>query len=195
MATELIWNNFQAELLGFIKKRVQNPFDAEDILQDIFIKIHLNLENLSQKDRLATWVYRITRNAIIDFYRKEKKNRLLDQVEVADVQETLIEQPGFYFMKCLMPLIQELSPKYQEAIVKTELEGISQKEYAQELGLSYSGAKSRVQRAKVQLQSLFVRCCGVSTDVYGNVIEATCTCSCGDAYGNVVEATCTCGDA
>jgi RNA polymerase sigma-70 factor (ECF subfamily) len=181
MATEIIWNNFQEQLLGFIKKRVQNPLDAEDILQDIFIKIHLNIEHLNQKDCLATWVYRITRNAIIDFYRKEKKNSSLEQIEVEDVQESLVEQPDFCFAKCLMPLVKELPPKYQEAFIKTKLEGMSQKEYAQELGLSYSGAKSRVQRSKVQLQSLFVRCFGISTDVYGNIIEAIYNCSCEDA--------------
>lgn len=177
MVTELIWKNFQTQLFGFIKKRVNNPLDAEDILQDIFIKIHLNIDTLSQEDRLATWVYRITRNAIIDFYRKQKKLDTLDLLEdIPFLQEKLIEQPDFYFTKCLMPLIEELPTKYQEAFIKTELEGLSQKEYAQELGISYSGAKSRVQRAKAKLQSLFIRCCGISTDAYGNIIRVACTC-------------------
>lgn len=181
MATELIWKNFQAQLFGFIKKRVANPLDAEDILQDIFIKIHLSIDSLNQEDRLATWVYRITRNAIIDFYRKQKKLDTLDLSEdIPLLEDNLMEQPDFYFTKCLMPLIQELPQKYREAFVKTELEGLSQKEYAQELGLSYSGAKSRVQRAKAKLQSLFVRCCGISTDAYGNIIQVACSCSCGD---------------
>jgi RNA polymerase sigma-70 factor (ECF subfamily) len=178
METKLIWDNFKGQLLGFIKKRVKNSFDAEDILQDIFIKIHLNIGTLSEKDRLETWVYRITRNAIIDFYRKDKKNSSLDQIDVEDVVESLLEQPDFYFTKCLMPLIEGLPAKYQEAFVKTELEGISQKVYAEELGISYSGAKSRVQRAKVQLQSLFVECCGTLSSTYEGFIEASSSCSC-----------------
>lgn len=178
METELIWENLRGQLLGFIKKRVKDPLDAEDILQDIFIKIHLNIENLSEKDRLKTWVYRITRNAIIDFYRKQKKNSSLDQIEVEDVKENLIEQPDFYFTKCLMPLVDALPPKYQEAFVKTELEDISQKVYAQELGISYSGAKSRVQRAKLKLQALFLKCCGILPKTYEDVVEASCSCSC-----------------
>jgi RNA polymerase sigma-70 factor (ECF subfamily) len=177
MATELIWNNFKGQLLGFIKKRVNNHVDAEDILQDIFIKIHLNIKSLSQQDRLETWVYRITRNAIIDFYRKEKKISSLDKIEVEDVEEMIIEQPDFYFTKCLMPLVKALPPKYQEAFIKIEIEGISQKVYAKELGISYSGAKSRVQRAKVQLQSLFISCCG-APPYTGDIMQVNCNCSC-----------------
>ncbi|WMX13763.1 MULTISPECIES: RNA polymerase sigma factor SigZ [unclassified Aureispira] len=182
MATEVIWDDFQAQLLGFIKKRVQSSFDAEDILQDIFLKIHLNIETLREQNRLTTWVYRITRHAIIDYYRKKKQLQSLEGIEPKGGAINWLEQqqPDFYFTKCLMPLIEELPPKYREAFIKTELEGISQKEYAEQAGLSYSGAKSRVQRAKNQLKMLFIRCCNISTDVYGNVIDMECSCSCGD---------------
>ncbi|MEO1451622.1 MAG: sigma factor-like helix-turn-helix DNA-binding protein, partial [Bacteroidota bacterium] len=67
--------------------------------------------------------------------------------------------------------LKQLPPKYQEALTATALEGVSQKELAEQLGISYSGAKSRVQRGKEKLKSLILACCKTETDRYGNLIE------------------------
>ncbi|BDS09459.1 RNA polymerase sigma factor SigZ [Aureispira anguillae] len=174
MATEKIWRAFQQQLLGFIKKQVNNPVDAEDILQEIFIKIHLHAANLTHKDKLSSWVYRITRNTIVDFYRKQKKTNTVELLELSLANEE--EEKQLVCTKCLLPMVYELPPKYKDAFIQTEIEGLSQKQYAEQNGLSYSGAKSRVQRAKNKLQALFVSCCGIVTDPYGNVIEGNCSC-------------------
>ena len=70
--TTSIWNEFSQELLGFIKARVNNEQNAEDILQEVFIKIHTKIDTIHKHQKIASWVYQITRNAIIDFYRKKK---------------------------------------------------------------------------------------------------------------------------
>jgi len=155
METEKIWKDFKSELLGFILSKVKNVQLSEDILQDVFVKIHLNLAYLKSEDKLTSWLYQITRNSITDYFRKAKPT-----VEVFDLPEENVDSnDGRNFEKCMLRFVNELPEKSREAIVQTELGKLSQKEYAEKLGISYSGTKSRVQRAKEELRDLFVSCC------------------------------------
>jgi len=155
MQTELVWNGFKDELFRFIFSRVKDNAIADDILQDVFVKIHLNLKNLHTENKLTSWLYQITRNAIADHFRKSKPN-----ADLSDIAEELPDEKDYLkFEKCMISFVRELPEKYREALLKTELGKLSQKEYAEEIGISYSGAKSRVQRAKEELRDLFIGCC------------------------------------
>lgn len=182
MNTTAIWQQFNDQLLGFIKARVNNPVNAEDILQDVFVKIHQKSKQLTDSDKLASWVYQITRNSIIDYYRKKKLP--ISDGEIFDTLEEETDHSDSYrknpqFTKCLMPFIDQLPEKYQDALNKTIYGDLSQKEYAQELGVSYTAAKSRVQRARKQLKELFTECCNIKSDQYGNIISSDIDdCSC-----------------
>ena len=176
MNTEQIWIDFNQQLLGFINSRVNNKSTAEDILQDVFLKIHLNAKKLKEETKLQSWLYQITRNAIIDFYRLKKlpiSNNL-----VLEIPEELNEESFLDFCNCLMPFIHQLSKKDKEAILKTELGSLSQKEYAENIGISYSTLKSRVQRAKLKLRDSFVSCCKMKIDKNGRIIPSKNECSC-----------------
>ena len=177
MRTETIWGDFKNELLGFIKARVKDDDLANDILQEVFIKIHLKINQLKDKDKLSSWVYSISRNTIIDYFRKQKREGFISNSESDLIQELEISQKDF--SSCLKSFIPALSTKDQDALLKTSFEGLSQKEYAEQINLSYSATKSRVQRARERLKELFVACCQVETDQYGNVIaskEEECNC-------------------
>ncbi|WP_316365587.1 sigma-70 family RNA polymerase sigma factor [Candidatus Thiodiazotropha sp. CDECU1] len=69
---EEIWNHYHSNLLAFIQKRVNDKTAAEDILQDIFVRIQSRIDTLENRSKLESWLYQITRNAIIDFYRSRK---------------------------------------------------------------------------------------------------------------------------
>jgi RNA polymerase sigma-70 factor (ECF subfamily) len=75
------------------------------------------------------------------------------------------------FSICIVPMIDALPEKYKQAITLSEIEGISQKDLAKNLNISYSGAKSRVQRGREMLKSLLQECCKISTDTYGNITK------------------------
>lgn len=175
--TEHIWNKFRAELLGFIKSRIRNKDVAEDLLQEVFIKIHSKANSLTKEDKLTAWVYQITRNTIIDYYRKAEPHIFQE-----DVKPGLIDDPKNLnkdLLVCLKPFIEELPEKYCEALLQTSFENKSQKEYAEQNGLTYSAAKSRIQRARIQLKDLFMDCCQISSDKYGNIIDidkSNCAC-------------------
>ncbi len=175
-----IWKEFHRELKGFIVKSIQNSHDADDILQDTFLKIIHNPQKISQAENLRQYLYGIVRNGIHDYYRKIKTEKNKAQWDNAmlgteddHVLNTAIAE------SCLRPFIGQLPEKYREALLITEFEDISQKEMAQRLNISYSGAKSRVQRGREKLKELLLQCCAYKSDRYGNLIsepEKACNC-------------------
>ena len=170
VSTKTIWEDFRGSLKGFVLKRVQSEEDAEDILQDVFAKIHDKINNLKDEGKLRSWIYQITRNAIIDYYRSRKPT-----VEFTDtIQKVEDETPSDVtaeISSCVKPMIDGLPDKYREAINLTDLKGLTQKELAENLGISLSGAKSRVQRARGKLKEELLECCHFEFDSRGKVLE------------------------
>jgi len=68
-----IWNEFSSELYKYINSKVKNKYDTEDILQDVFLKIHKNIDKINDHSKLKSWLYKITKNTIIDYYKKKKE--------------------------------------------------------------------------------------------------------------------------
>jgi RNA polymerase sigma-70 factor (ECF subfamily) len=159
--TEAIWTEFHANLLGFVSRRVRNPADAEDVVQRVFLQVHRALPTLRDVDRLPAWLYQTTRRVIIDYYRMPAHRReqaLDDDVELVD---EVTEEPTALteLSTCLRPLMATLSDADQEALTLVEFEGVSQVDAARRLGVSVSGMKSRVQRARTRLRSAVETCC------------------------------------
>ena len=169
VSTKTIWENFRNSLKQFIMRRVQNEDDAEDILQNVFLKIHNKIEDLKDESKLHSWIYQITRNAIIDYYRSRK-----DTVELPEIPQKPKDDPpsdaSREISSCIKPMIDGLSEKYQEAIALTEIKGFTQKEIAENLGISLSGAKSRVQRARGKLKEELLACCHFEFDRRGSIL-------------------------
>ncbi|OLP18484.1 RNA polymerase sigma factor SigZ [Leptolyngbya sp. 'hensonii'] len=168
-----IWQEFHRRLRGFIQQRVKHPADADDILQEVLIRIHQHLATMRDTDRLQSWVFQITRNAIIDYYRKAGRQ---PEFTSENVLETLaMEGEPVVFNQemagCLRPLLQHLPAPYREAVQLAELDGLTQRAIAQKLGMSVSGIKSRVQRGREKLRALLQTCCQIELDAVGNVIE------------------------
>lgn len=143
---ENIWLEFGDTLKRYILKHVADEQGADDIVQDVFVKIHARIETLRDEDRLQSWVYQIARNAINDYYRKSQWAHELDENTPvdADDEDNEIEQR---LSRSLRAMVDTLPNEYRQALMLTAFEGLSQKELAERLGLSVSGAKSRVQRA------------------------------------------------
>jgi RNA polymerase sigma-70 factor (ECF subfamily) len=166
-----IWKDFHSELRHFIRKRVADPSAAEDILQDVFIKIHSRIETLQESTKLRSWVYRITRNTIIDHYRKGKKSvelpGSLPEPESLPEGNAVIEE----ITPCVHSLMNSLPHHYREALVLTEYQDLTQKELGEKLGLSLPAAKARVQRGRQLLRGLLLDCCHLEFDRRGKVID------------------------
>ncbi len=167
--TEIIWNEFGEHLHAFIRKRVRDETIADDLLQDVFMKIHARIVTLREGEKLRAWLYQITRNAILDYYRRQKPLEELSEDFIASVapeSEAWIE-----LAQCVQPLLRQLPEPYREAVCLSELQGLTQQEIAQRQGISLSGAKSRVQRGRAKLKEVFQECCALEFDQRGKVTD------------------------
>lgn len=176
---EEIWLKLENKLRGFILSKVHDEFVAADLLQELFIKIHTNIDKVNDRTKIQPLIYQICRNLIIDHFRnyqKELKNKLPDFEEE---QEEFTEDFMSETLEDMIKMMSDLPSEYCEALCLTELEGLSQKDYADKIGISYSGAKSRVQRARKMLKDMLMNCCHYEFDKYGTVIgiyPANCCC-------------------
>ncbi|HWN93537.1 MAG TPA: RNA polymerase sigma factor SigZ [Methylomirabilota bacterium] len=168
---ENIWHEFAEKLRNFIRRRVGDDATADDILQDVFVKIASRLSTLDDPGKLQGWIFLIARHAVIDHYRTRKET-----VEVPETlhDESASDDPDIEPLKAAFRrMIDALPEPYRAAVTLTELEGLTQKELAARLGISLSGAKSRVQRGREQLRQNLVDCCRFEFDRRGRVIDCT----------------------
>ncbi len=176
--SEQIWQDYHDGLLSFINHRVSNRDLAEDLLQDVFVKIHARLDTLADDERLQGWLYRIAQNSIIDHFRTGKSHEPLPE----DLAETLALEPDeddpmwSELTSCLRPMIEWLPEHYRDALLLAELEGLPLKEVAERLDLSLPGAKSRVQRGRAKLKEMMMICCQFEFDCRGKPISYTPNC-------------------
>jgi RNA polymerase sigma-70 factor (ECF subfamily) len=167
--TERIWHEYHAKLKTFLRSRVSEDV-VDDLLQDIFIKIHARIDSLKEHTRLESWLYRITRNTIVDHYRSRRTlGQLPDWVESPQPEEE--EDIRRDLSSCLEPMIGELPEKYRLAIQLSEIEGKTQKEVAEREGISLSGAKSRVQRGRALLKTMLYDCCRIEINRENQVVS------------------------
>src|SRR5512133_1452353 len=165
-----IWSKFSGELRGFIANKVGNKEIANDILQTIFVKIHSNIETLRNQEKIRGWIYQIAKTTIINFYREEFKRKSLGESDLAYKEDVSVEADEV-LARGIRSIIQLLPEDYAQAIYLTEYEGLSQTQLAEELGLSVSGAKSRVQRARYKIKEPLHQFCHIEFDIYGTAIE------------------------
>ncbi len=177
--TECLWTDFRGQLKQFILSRVTDSTLADDILQEVFIKIHARIATLKDETKVESWMYQITRNTLIDYYRGQKTRIATPEADIKCCEEMPPDIPHQKIATGLKTLIEELPDKYAQAILLTEYQGFSQKKLAQHLGISISGAKSRVQRARQKLKDMLMQCCHFEFDQYGTIIDyhpVTCCC-------------------
>jgi RNA polymerase sigma-70 factor, ECF subfamily len=174
--TEKVWEEFNTGLKHFILKRVPDEPSAEDILQDVFLKIHTHIGSLRESDKLQGWIYQIARNAITDYYRAHKFTQ--DLPEVPYVPEDPFDDVVSDLLPYVKKLVDNLPHDYHQALILTEYEGLTQRELAEKLGISVSGAKSRVQRAREKVRLMLLRCCHFEFDHLGRIIDYEPNCDC-----------------
>jgi RNA polymerase sigma-70 factor, ECF subfamily len=174
-----IWSDFHKELKNYIVKIVKNKADADDILQEVFIKIIRNNEKVKLAENLRQYIYGIVRNVIGDYFRNKQRFNSDLEIPGAFIEEDEPFLNATIADYCVKPFINQLPEKYKVALQLTEFQDISQKDLAEKLNISYSGAKSRVQRGRDKLKKIILNCCAYQSDVYGNLMETEKTnCNC-----------------
>jgi RNA polymerase sigma-70 factor (ECF subfamily) len=172
MKTEIntIWIDLNEELYKFILGKVKDEQTSKDIHQEVFLKIQAKIHQLKHTSKLTSWVYQITRNTIIDYFRKvNNKNISIANLEIPETEANNFDYSNL--TGCINQKIDSLSSLHKEAIILTAFKNYSQKELAEHLKISYSGTKSRVQRAKEILKENILDCPNVESDKTGKLLD------------------------
>lgn len=169
---------FENGIRDLIRSRISIASDAEDIAQEVFLKVSLAHSREEKIRNVKSWIFTITNNTISEFYRKKYRSK-----EGLHPANTSFPEPEFIpeeLCACdfTLPLISLLKEKYRLPLSMSDIENIPQKEIARLLNLSLPAVKARIQRARVKLRELFFECTHIEYDNYGNVysfeIKETC---------------------
>ena len=168
VSVEEVHNRFDADLGAFVSARIRDPDAAEDVLQDVYLKIHSRVDTVRDEEKIGAWVFRVARNAVNDHYRARRPTAELSEVPEAppDPSKEELEQE---LSTAVRDMLEGLPPDHREALYLTEYEGLTQKELAERLGIGLSGAKSRVQRARTRLKAMLLDCCHFELDRRGKI--------------------------
>jgi RNA polymerase sigma-70 factor (ECF subfamily) len=171
-----LWSEFAPPLKGFLARRVPPGVDADDLLQDVFLRVIRHAGSLRSTDRPEAWLYQIARNAVRDSLRARlRRDGKHDAIEGDDLpaepDPAAARSAEAELAPCLTAMIDRLPEPYRTAIALTTLQGVSQADAARQLGVSNSGMKSRVQRGRDRLRDMLVQCCAIAVDVRGGVSD------------------------
>lgn len=167
-----IWEDFNHEIKAYVTRRIGEQALVDDIVQDVFLKLMNNISTLDELHDIQPYLYKIARNTIADHFRLLKKTK--DKNDLHQSFDLNTEDSGLNEIiskHCIIPFIKNLDPKYKEALMLTEIHNMPQKELAEHLKISYSGAKSRVQRGREKLKDMLMECCNFESDPYGNLLN------------------------
>jgi len=174
MKKELLktWEKLNKTLLLCIKKRIKNKEDAEDILQDVYIKLHKNINNLNDIKKIISWIDQITQNTINDYYKKNYKRKNINFEEYyAKLTQEEKNNLNDEVLISIKKIINELPKDSKEIIELYEFEDMSHKEICKKLKIKENTSKSRLKRAKEKLKNQVDKCCVFQTDKFGNVLD------------------------
>jgi RNA polymerase sigma-70 factor (ECF subfamily) len=166
------WQDIERRLRPYVGRRVASPADVEDVLQEIFVRVHRGLSALRDSESFGGWVYRIAQSCIADAARARQRSpwqRVDETPELAapaaDESDDLESELG----ACVALFVARLPAPYREAITLTELEGLTQKQAAEMLGVTLAAMKSRTLRGREKIRGMFEECCRISVDCRGRV--------------------------
>lgn len=167
-----LWENYNNEMRAFFKNRVNSSSDAEDLLQELYIRIHTNCDKISTLKSTSAWIYTIARNLLIDYYRR-KGIQPSDKLEASLAEQFNLEsnisiKEGLQDLKSILLDIRE---DYYQIIWSVLIQGESLSQYATKHHLPINTAKSHLQRAKKILHEKIETCCLFSYDATGKIID------------------------
>jgi RNA polymerase sigma-70 factor, ECF subfamily len=171
---EELWDIYNTRIKKYIMGKVSDKFEAEDLFQEVGIRVLNSEKNILEVDNVEAWLYRIASNVIIDYYRHKDRLNYVEDVDAVLFKDSSVSESDNYnheTVSCLLKMTEILPETYKEAILQSDFKGIPQNSLSEAWGLSHSGAKNRVQRARKKLKETMLDCCEVRSDHQGNILE------------------------
>ena len=170
--TDRAWDDLRTRLNNYVRRKVDVDV-SEDLVHDILLRVLQNEKMLSDTDNPIAWIYTVAKNRIADYHRRQSTANLANESglledEYADTETPIIDKD---FADCLRPLTMRLEPKYREALQLVDFNEMKQADAANRIGISLSGMKSRVQRARIKLKAEMLACCAIERDRFGEIFD------------------------
>jgi RNA polymerase sigma-70 factor (ECF subfamily) len=170
----VLWSEFGTRLRAFLASRAPAGVDADDLLQEVFLRIQKHLGDVRDAEKIEAWIFQIARNVVADSLRAhQRREALSDQLAESPTEDEAAAEYRAAEAKlssCMGELIERLPEPYRTAIQLTEMQGVTQAEAARTMGVSLSGMKSRVQRGRERLKVILLDCCRVELDCRNAVV-------------------------
>jgi RNA polymerase sigma-70 factor (ECF subfamily) len=180
-AVQVMWEASSRRLHAWFERRTGNAHDADDLVQETFLRVQSKLDSLRDDERLGAWIGTVARNVLADHGRaRGRPDAGAGDVEAGDAlsEEAQAEASGGDGARLtaavagwIEAFLARLEPEDAAILRAVELEGRAQVDVARELGLSASGARSRVQRARARLRRALEACCRFAFDRRGNLTD------------------------
>jgi RNA polymerase sigma-70 factor (ECF subfamily) len=170
------WTQLRTQVRRMLGSRLANAADAEDVAQDVLLKVFRNEGGLREGDRFGGWLSTTVRNAMVDHLRSRQRHPVArndegHQIESHEISDDLShDEVRACLTVALRPFAQRLPAHYREVIILSELEEVPHAEIARRLDISISGVKSRVQRGRELLRKMLVDCCQIALDARRSIV-------------------------
>lgn len=156
----IIISDFYSHLKKYLIVKIRNNELAEDIVQEVMLKVITAHQKNLQVKNIRAWLYQIARNTLIDYYRKNA-NRIDENEYYINEMFSHLKEESFNPSDYLVPMINLLPQKYSNPLLMSDIDNLPQTEIATKMGLSLSATKMRIQRARKMLYNLFIECCDI----------------------------------
>ena len=159
-AQKQLYTLYYGKMMNVCLRYTKNADDAQDLLQDGFVKVFKHLKEYDFKGSFEGWVRRIVVNTAIDFYRKYKDVNFVDDSDNRILENSKVESADSIYsnfgVEEIMNSIQQLSPVYRTVFNMYVLDGFSHKQISEELNISEGTSKSNLSKAKHNLQEILL---------------------------------------
>jgi RNA polymerase sigma-70 factor (ECF subfamily) len=159
------WQAHEAELRGHLRHRLADTHAVDDLLQEVFVKAMRQGQGFCKLDNPRAWLFRVAHNALIDKLRTTHRADPIEaHAEHLAAAESDPPPPVDALTECLARVLGELSPDDAEILTACDIDGRSQRAYAEDRGLSLPATKSRLLRARQRLRDRMASACRVRFD-------------------------------
>ncbi|MDO9074728.1 MAG: sigma-70 family RNA polymerase sigma factor [Rubrivivax sp.] len=164
------WQTHESELRNYLRHRAVDADTADDVLQDVFVKAMRQGQGFCTLDNPRAWLFQVARNALVDRARTAHPHEVFSD-ELAETTALSVEAlaPVDALADCVARTLGELTEEDQRILRACDLEGQTQRAFAQAQGLSLPAAKSRLLRARQRLRDRLTQVCRVSFEADGSV--------------------------
>lgn len=181
MEFQTIFNEYRPRIFRYLARLVGQD-EAEDLTQEVFLKINRGLAGFRAESKLSTWIFRIATNAAMDLRRRKGMIPSLEMAFQEEIEDDLPEefhaakgslQQGIEHQEmsaCIRALLDGLPEKYRTILLLGEVEGFTGKEIGEILGLNLTTVKMRLHRGKERLRATINRNCDISLDGRNEVV-------------------------